>query len=71
MDNLLIQEISKQNSKLSKEYNKIRKENENLKKALKGVALPALKEYQKYERHTMAKIAESALKKILELLQAG
>jgi cell division protein FtsB len=69
MDNILVQELVNENSKLSESNKELKKDNEKLKEALDKIALPALKEYEQYESGPIRLIAKRAMDMILEMLK--
>ena len=69
MDDIQNQELIKENAKLSNMLKDKSDEIEKLNEALDQVALPALREYEKYEHGPLKMIAKSAMDKILEILR--
>ncbi len=66
---MMAQELLRENSKLSKYNKELKKDNDRLKDALNNIALPALKEYERYENGPIRLIASRAKKMILELIK--
>ena len=69
MDDIINQELLKENQDLAKVLSKRNEQIEQLTKALDEVALPALREYEQYSNNPLRLIAKKAMKEILELLK--
>jgi histidinol-phosphate/aromatic aminotransferase/cobyric acid decarboxylase-like protein len=69
MDDIRFQEILKHNKELDKSIQLLKQDNKKLSDALNKYALPALREYQNFSTNSLAKIAQGALERILELLK--
>ena len=69
MDNIINQELIKENQDISRRYSEIKESHDKLKEALDQIALPALREYEQYEQGPIKNIAKIAMEKILELMK--